>query len=84
MALLSEMLGKNMTPTLGDYHSSLRACASRRRCVCVCVCWWRNVRITAVEQDASTSLWMHGRHKPVILVVSFLPPQGYVYCHDNT
>lgn len=33
IGLLGEMLRGGMTPTLADYHSSLRACAMRRRCV---------------------------------------------------
>lgn len=31
VGLLSEMLRRGMTPTLADYHGSLRACAMRRR-----------------------------------------------------
>ncbi|CAM9870079.1 unnamed protein product [Scytosiphon promiscuus] len=31
VGLLSEMLRRDMTPTLADYHGSLRACASRKR-----------------------------------------------------
>ncbi|CBJ48529.1 conserved unknown protein [Ectocarpus siliculosus] len=31
VGLLGEMLRRDMTPTLADYHGSLRACAARRR-----------------------------------------------------